>query len=86
MVWSLVAHVVSFVVELVGVAGPRDDRHKDLEILLLRHQVRLLQRRQPRPPRLSRWEKLTLAVLAAKARHLAVGPTSSCCCSSRRRS
>jgi len=59
----VVAHVVSFVVDLVGVAGRRDDRHKDLEILLLLHQVRLLQRRSPRAPRLSRWEKLTLAVV-----------------------
>jgi putative transposase len=74
VVWLVLAHVVSFVVDLVVVARQRDDRVKELEILLLRHQIRLLQRRQPRPPRLSRWEKLTLAVLAAKARHLVAGP------------
>ena len=75
MVWSLVAHVVSFVVDLVGIARPREDRHKDLEILPLRHQVRLLQRRQLRARRPSRWEKLVLAVLGAKAAHLAAGPS-----------
>src|SRR5437764_420895 len=52
----------------------RTDRDKDLEILLLRHQLRVLQRERPRPPRLSRWEKLALAVLAAKLAHLATGP------------
>ena len=39
---------------------------RDLKIALLRHQLRLLLRHAGRSPRLSRWEKLTLAVLAAK--------------------
>ena len=59
---------------------------KDLEIALLRHQLRLLQRRSPRPPRLTRGEKLTLAVLAAEARPAdrparAPGSTRTCCSS-----
>src|SRR3712207_5940201 len=74
MVWWVLAHVASFVVDLLVVASPRSDRDKGLEILLLRHQVRLLQRRQPRPPRLSRWEKLTVAVLAAKLAQRTGGP------------
>ncbi|HWE60504.1 MAG TPA: integrase core domain-containing protein [Chloroflexota bacterium] len=41
-----------------------------MEILLLRRQLAILQRRQPRPPRLTRWEKLGLAVLASKLRSL----------------
>ena len=45
-----------------------------MEILLLRHQLRLLQRQRPRSPRLSRWEKLTLAVLTAKVARLTAGP------------
>ena len=36
-----------------------------LEITLLRHQLRLVQRKQP-TPHLSHWGKLTLAVLAAR--------------------
>jgi len=37
---------------------------KDLEILLLRHQLRMLQRTSGHPARLSRWDKLILAILA----------------------
>ncbi len=40
----------------------------------MRHQLRLLQRERPRSPRLSRWEKLTLAVLTTKLAHLTAGP------------
>jgi len=40
----------------------RAEYDKDVEILLLRQQVRILQRKQSRPPRISRWEKLTLLV------------------------
>jgi putative transposase len=65
---------VSFAVDLLIAATRRPDRDKDLEILLLQHQVRLLQCRQPRPPRLSRWEKLTLAVLAVKLGQGTTGP------------
>jgi hypothetical protein len=73
VVWLVLAHGVSFVVDFVVVARQRNDRDKNLEILLLRHQVRLLQRRQPRP-RLSRWEKLTLTVLAVKLGQRTTGP------------
>ncbi len=70
MVWFVLLHLVMFLVDPVSVTR-RPDRDKDVEILLLRHQLRLLQRERPRPPRLSRWEKLTLAVLTAKPRALA---------------
>src|SRR3712207_7891522 len=42
---------------------------------LSRSQVRLLQRQRP-PPRLTRAEKLTLAVLTTKLAHLTAGPRS----------
>jgi len=72
VVWFVLAHVVAFLVDLA--TGMRlGDRDKDLQILVLRHQVRLLQRQRPRPPRLTRGEKLTLAVLAAALARLAVG-------------
>ena len=56
---------------VVSAGGPYLDepsgRHdKDIEILLLRQQLRILQRKHPQPPRISRWEKLTLVVLAGK--------------------
>ncbi len=44
----------------------RSNQQKDLEILLLRQQLRILQRHHPGTPPISRWEKLGLAVLAAK--------------------
>ena len=64
MLWFVLAHFVAFLVDLVIGARQRG-RDKDLQILVLQHQVRLLQRQRPRPPRLTRGEKLTLAVLAA---------------------
>jgi len=72
MFWAVLTHLAGFVVDLIGGARRTEDA-KDLEIALLRHQLRLLQRRSPRAPRLSRWEKLTLAVLAAKLGRLAAG-------------
>jgi len=53
MLWAVLAHLVTFAVDLV-VGAPHADDAKDLEIALLRHQLRLLQRRAGRPPRLSR--------------------------------
>ena len=61
----LVLHVVcSFLLDLVHVLT-RADHDKDLELLLLRQQLRLYERKahQPRP---SRWEKVLLASLVAK--------------------
>ena len=49
MFWCMLAHLALFLVDLL--AARRPDRDKDLQILLLRHQVRLLQRQRPRPPR-----------------------------------
>jgi putative transposase len=73
VVWFVLGHLVAFVVDLV--LGTRSgDRDKDLQILVLRHQVRLAQRQRPRPPRSARAEKLTLAVLAAALARLTAGP------------
>lgn len=44
----------------------RSEQEKDLEILLLRQQLRILQRTRARSPRLSWWERLPLVMLAAK--------------------
>ena len=72
MAWTVLMHLVGLVVDLV-VGARRTEEAKDLEIALLRHQLRLLLRRSPHPPRLSRWEKLTLAVLAARLGRLVAG-------------
>ncbi len=65
MILFLFAHVFSFLLDLFSVTR-RSDRHKDLEILLLRQQLLIVHRKHPQPPPVSRWEKLVLAVLAAK--------------------
>ncbi len=75
MFWFLVVHFVAFLVDLVLGTRP-GDCDKDLQILVLRHQLRLAQRQRPRPPRLTRGEKLTLAVLAAALARLTAGPRS----------
>ena len=72
MLYSLLALVLSFLLDLVAMAW-LSDHEKDLELLVLRQQVRILQRKLSHPPRLARSEKLTLAVLAAKLRYLLPG-------------
>jgi putative transposase len=65
----LVLHVVfALLLDLAHVLT-RSDHDKDLEILLLRQQLRLYERKakQPRP---SRWEKVALASLAARLPNL----------------
>ena len=46
--------------------GRYSNHAKDLHILLLQQQLPILQRKQPRPPRLSRRQKLILAVLTTQ--------------------
>jgi len=72
MAWFILGHLVAFLVDLVADRRRANDG-KDLAIALLRHQLRILQRRCGRTPQLARWEKLTLAVLAAKLNCLVVG-------------
>ena len=64
--WSVVPQLLALLVDLTT-ARRWPDGEKDLEILLLRHQLRVLERRQPRPC-LSRWERLTLALLMNRLR------------------
>src|SRR5450432_3474985 len=65
MVWSIMAQVFELVLDVLGLLQ-QTSREKDLEVLLLRQQLRMLERQRVHRPRLSRWEKLTLAVLAAR--------------------
>ncbi len=48
MAWFLLAHMLALLVDLLAM-GRRSADEKDLEIVLLRHELRLLQRRQPAP-------------------------------------
>ena len=48
--------------------GRTTDREKDLEILLLRRQLDIVDRRRDKPLRVSRAEKLTLAMLTCSSK------------------
>jgi len=65
MIWSFLAQLLWLCLDVVGVFW-QSERHRAVEVILLRQQWRILERKQRRPPRISRWEKLTLAVLAAR--------------------
>ena len=65
MTFRVFAHLFSLLLDLLGLFA-RSELEKDLEILLLRQQIRLLQRTRPRSPRLSWWDKFPLTILAAK--------------------
>ena len=55
MIVTLFAHLTSVLIDLVSLLG-RTESEKELEIALLRQQIRILQRTRSRSPRLSWWE------------------------------
>jgi len=65
MAWFCIWQVVSTLIELI-LLGRRSESDKDLEILLLRRQLAIYERRQERAPHLSRGEQLPLVILATK--------------------
>src|SRR5215472_9314865 len=65
MTFIVLAHLFSVLLDVLSMCT-RSEREKDLEILLLRQQIRILQRTHSRPSRLSWWEKLPLTILAGK--------------------
>ena len=68
MIWFMVFQVVSTLIELVRL-GRQSESEKDLEILLLRRQLAIYERRQERAPRLTRSEKLPLVVLGIRLKN-----------------
>ena len=65
MSWSVLAKLFSFLISLVHL-GRLSDAEKDFEILLLRQQIPILLRTHDQPVCATRFEKLTLAVIAAR--------------------
>ena len=65
MGWFILAHILSTMLMFMHI-GRLSEQEKDLEILLLRHQLAILERKCCKPVRLIRAEKLTLAVLASR--------------------
>ena len=69
MIWFIITHIFSTLVELVGI-GRLSKREKDLEILILRHQLDILERKQKAPIKPNIAEKMTLAVLTHKLKQI----------------
>ena len=65
MVLSVIAHIFTLLLELVRISRI-SDHDKDLEILVLRYQLGIADRKLNRTIKPERIEKLTLAVLAAR--------------------
>ena len=63
MVFRWILFLWSFVLDLAAVSRLAED-DKDLEIMLLRQQLRIVERKQPRGPSIPRWQKVPLAALA----------------------
>ncbi len=72
MLVQILLQLLSFLLDLFSTSHA-SDHQKDIEILLLRQQLRILQRKLPnsRPHRISHWEKSVLAVLTVRFRLLA---------------
>lgn len=75
MLWFIVGHVFSLLLTWLRL-GRWTDQEKDLEILLLQQQLRTVERQAHKPVRLSRIEKLTLAILTVKLKTLTQRPVS----------
>jgi len=69
MFFSVLAQLVGLLLDL-GRLLMRTDQSKEVEILLLRRQLAILQRTQVRPLCLTRWDRLSLAVLVNRLTRL----------------
>ena len=65
MAWFILAQLFSTLFQLVLVRH-KSDQQKELEILILRYQLAICERKLREPLKPSRAEKLTLAVLVAR--------------------
>jgi hypothetical protein len=65
MIWFIVMHLFSTLLDWVRI-GQLTEQEKDLEILLLRQQLGIAQRKLKKPVRSSRIERLTITVVTTK--------------------
>ena len=69
MGWFIIAHIFSMLLEFMGI-GRLSEREKDIEIMILCHQLDILERKQKTPIKPNRAEKMTLAVLTNKLKQI----------------
>ena len=65
MGWFILAQVLTILISIVRI-GRMSEKEKDLEILILRQQLAILQRKQEKLAKTNRTEKMLLAILTAK--------------------
>jgi len=65
MLWSIIGNIFSVLLSLVRVSR-LSENDKDLEIIILRHQLDVMARKQKQPIRPNRAEKATLAILTGQ--------------------
>ncbi len=65
MGWFILTHLFSTLIQLIRI-GRQSDQEKDLEIIILRYQLDMAQRKLQTPLKPTRAEKLTLGVLVTK--------------------
>ena len=65
MVWFILAHIFRILVAFISILRLAD-LEKDLEIVVLRHQLAILKRKSNKPVKPNQIEKMTLAILTAK--------------------
>ena len=67
MGWFILVHIFSIILSFMQV-GRLSDEDKDLEVIILRHQLAVMARLHGKPVKPNRAEKMTLAVLTKKLR------------------
>ena len=65
MAWFLVSQIFSTLISLIQI-GRMSESDKDLEIIVLRYQLGIAERKMQKPVRANQAERMTLAVLAGK--------------------
>ncbi len=65
MIWYVAMHLFSTLLDVIQI-GQLTEQQKDLEILLLRQQLRIAERKLHKPVRPTRAERLTIAVITTK--------------------
>ena len=66
MVWFLVSQIFSTLISLIQI-GRMAETDKDLEIVILRYQLGIAERKLQKPVRANRVEKMTLVQLGTSA-------------------
>ena len=69
MGWFILKHIFSTILSIINITR-LSNQEKDLEILILRQQLSILQRKHNSPIQPNRVEKITLAVLAARLKRI----------------